>query len=168
MAHVREVSAMAFPTIRAARASDAQDIARLTAQLGYDVSASTIAERLSRILSRSDQQFLVADGDGCPVAWLHAAISEYVESGPFVVIGGLVIDRNHRRMGIGSVLMKHAEEWAKKQECSVVRLWSSSARTASHPFYEQLGYTNIKTQYSFVKLLDAGGSDDVRRFVPRV
>jgi hypothetical protein len=33
--------------------------------------------------------------------------------------------------------------------------------------YERLRYTNIKTQYSFVKSL-AGTSQDLRRFVPRV
>jgi GNAT superfamily N-acetyltransferase len=78
-----------------------------------------------------------------------------------------VVERAHRRKGIGRLLMYEAEEWARLQGCSVVRLWSSSARTASHLFYEQLGYTNIKTQYSFIKSLKAGGQD-LRTFVPRV
>lgn len=158
---------MTVPAIRVAVSSDAQDIAQLTAQLGYDVTASSVTERLSRILSRQDQHFLIAEVDGHLVGWLHAATSEYVESGAFVVIGGLVVDSNHRRTGIGRALMKHGEEWAKKQGCSVVRLWSSAARTASHQFYERLGYRNIKTQYSFLKSLDAA-RDDVGRFVPRV
>ncbi|MBI1872878.1 MAG: GNAT family N-acetyltransferase [Acidobacteria bacterium] len=159
---------MTVPTIRAARTSDAQDIAQLTAQLGYDVTASSVTQRLSRILSRQDQYFLVAEVDGDLVGWMHAAISEYVESGAFVVIGGLVVDGNHRRKGIGRALMKHGEEWAKKQGCSVVRLWSSAARNTSHQFYEQIGYTHIKTQYSFLKSLDAARGEDMARFVPRV
>ena len=33
---------------------------------------------------------MVAEVDGDLVGWLHAAISEYAESGALVVIGGLV------------------------------------------------------------------------------
>jgi GNAT superfamily N-acetyltransferase len=127
-----------------------------------------VLSRLSRILSRSDQQLLVAELDGHPVGWVHAVISEHVESGAFVLIGGLVVDRNHRRKGIGSMLIAQAEAWARQQGCSIVRLWSSSVRTASHRFYEDLGYTNIKTQYSFMKAIDTVGQDALRRFVPQI
>jgi GNAT superfamily N-acetyltransferase len=154
-------------SIRLARVSDAEVIARLTAQLGYEVGSSTVSARLSRILARADQRFLVAECDGQPVGWLHAVISEYVEADAFVLVGGLVVNRLHRRKGIGRMLMLEAEEWARQRGCSFVRLWSSSVRTASHRFYQQLGYTNIKTQYSFIKSVGATGQD-VRTFVPRV
>jgi len=39
---------------------------------------------------------------------------------------------------------------------------------SAHRFYEDLGYTNIKTQYSFIKPLDPAASARVRMFVPRV
>lgn len=159
---------MTDPTLRVARPSDAEDVAKLTAQLGYDVTASSVAERLSRILSRVDQRVLVAEVDRRLVGWVHIAIFEFVESGAFAVIGGLVVESNFRRKGLGRGLMNAAEEWATQQGCSIVRLWSSAARTSSHQFYEGLGYRNIKTQYSFLKLLDVAGGDDVRRFVPRV
>jgi len=148
--------------------SDADDIAQLSNQLGYEVEASRLSARLSRILSRGDQQFLVADVNGRAVAWLHAAVSEYIEAEAFVVIGGLVVDRSHRRKGIGRKLMEEAEQWARTQGCSIVRLWSSTVRTPSHRFYEELGYTNIKTQYAFVKSLDADRHEDLKRFMPRV
>ena len=41
-------------SVRIARASDAHDIAELTAQLGYQVAASTVAARLARMLERPD------------------------------------------------------------------------------------------------------------------
>ena len=66
------------------------------------------------------------------------------------------------------MLMEHVEEWAKTQGCFIIRLSSSSTRTGAHRFYEQLGYENIKTQYSFIKALDGSRLDDIRRFVPRV
>ena len=154
-------------SIRSARASDTPEIAVLTRQLGYDVDEGAMAGRLSRILARDDQEFLVADLDGCVAGWVHVAVAEFVELEAFVVIGGLVVDRAHRRTGIGRRLMQAAEAWARGRSLSAVRLWSSSTRTAAHQFYEALGYTNLKTQYSFVKSF-ATSPDGLSRFVPRV
>jgi GNAT superfamily N-acetyltransferase len=155
-------------SIRAARISDAEAIGNLTSQLGYEVEVSTVAARLSRILLRSDQEFTVAELDGRLGGWVHAVISEYIESERFVTIGGLVVDKNHRMKGIGRKLMEHVEAWTKAQGCLIVRLWSSSTRTGSHRFYEAVGYTNIKTQYSFIKSLDGTQPQDVMKFVPKV
>ena len=155
-------------SIRVARISDTEDISTLTSQLGYEVDVSTVAARLSRILLRSDQQFTVAELDGCLAGWVHAVISEYIESDRFVVIGGLVVDKNHRMKGTGRMLMDHAERWAREQGCLIVRLRSSSTRTAAHKFYEALGYTNIKTQYSFIKSLVDAPSQELRKFIPKV
>ena len=54
--------------IRPGRMSDADDIAQLTTQLGYEVAASDVAARLSRILSRP------ATGAGF-VATRHSALA---------------------------------------------------------------------------------------------
>jgi len=47
-------------TIRVARPSDADAMASLASQLGYEAEPSAVADRLSRVLARNDQQFLVA------------------------------------------------------------------------------------------------------------
>ena len=154
--------------IRAARLSDAGDIAQLTAQLGYDVTVEQIADRLSRLLNRDDQHFFVADVERRPVGWVHVILAEYVDAERFVVIGGLVVARNHRRLGIGRALMERAEAWARERRCSIVRLTSSVTREAAHRFYEGLGYTNIKTQFSFAKPLDRAASTRLQALVPRV
>ena len=157
---------MAPITIRPARASDAGGIAQLTTQLGYDLTHADAADRLSRILLREDQQFFVADVDGRAVGWVHVAFAEYIDAEAFAVIAGLVVDRDHRRAGIGRALMDRAETWARDQGCS--RVSSSATRNAAHRFYENLGYANIKTQYSFIKPLDPAAAARVRTFVPRV
>lgn len=155
-------------TIRTARASDAGEIAHLTTQLGYDLTEGDAADRLSRILVRDDHRFLVADVDGRAVGWVHVVFAEYVDAEAFVMIGGLVVDRNHRRLGIGRALMNRAETWARERGCSMVRLTSSATRHAAHRFYEDLGYAHIKTQYSFIKPLDSAAAVRVQTFVPRV
>ena len=154
--------------VRPANVTDADEVARLTTQLGYDADPSVVAATLGRILSRQDQKFFVAELDGRAVGWLHALIAEYVESGAFVVIGGLVVDRNHRRKGVGRILLQHAEGWAREKGFSIVRLSSSTTRAVAHEFYQQLGYTKIKTQYSFMKSIEGDGQDKLLRFIPRV
>jgi GNAT superfamily N-acetyltransferase len=154
-------------SIRLARTSDAGEVARLTSQLGYEVTESAVATTLSHILERDDQQFWIAESDGCSVGWIHALFSEYVDGEAFVAVGGLVVDRHHRRSSIGQQLMGQAETWAKARGCSLVRLSSSATRTAAHQFYERLGYTNVKTAYSFVKSLD-GRQINFAKFVPKV
>lgn len=153
-------------TIRAAQNSDAEAIAALTIQLGYRVEASGVADRLSRILSRTDQQVLVADSGGRAIGWIHVVATEAIDSPPFVLIAGLVVDRTSRHQGIGRQLVAQAEKWALRQGCSIVRLSSNTRRLEAHAFYERVGYTNLKTQYSFAKSLH---DDDVlHTFVPDV
>jgi GNAT superfamily N-acetyltransferase len=155
-------------SLRLARVSDAAEIARLTGHLGYDVDASIAEARLGRILLRQDQRFWVAELDGRPVGWLHATIDELVDSGAFVHISGLVVDKSHRRRGVGACLLEQAERWARDGGYPMVRLHSSASRIATHRFYEGRGYTNIKTQYSFVKPFDSSGPESLHRLVPRV
>jgi GNAT superfamily N-acetyltransferase len=153
---------------RAARMEDAPAVAALVAQLGYEAAPDEVGDRLTRVLARADQRFIVAEAAGRLLGWVHVELTEYVESGTFAVIGGLVVDRAHRRQGIGAALMAEAEAWARQQGCSVMRLWSSTTRTPAHRFYAGLGYEQVKTQYSFVKALTSGGATMAGRLVPRV
>jgi len=155
-------------TIRVARIQDAHDIARLTAQLGYDTTPAEVSARLTRIGSKWDQRFLIAEADCHAVGWLHVVIAEFVEAEPFGVIAGLVVDRGHRRQGIGRLLIDAAEAWARERGCSLMRLWSSVSRSEAHRFYEHLGYANVKTQHAFAKPLDAAGQEQMARVIPRV
>jgi predicted N-acetyltransferase YhbS len=159
---------MAPVVIRDARAADAAAIANLTRQLGYDVTEAEAVERLARMLLRDDQRIFVADRDGRVVGWVHAVLAQYIDTDAFVMIGGLVVDRDHRRMGVGQALMNHAEAWAARHGCSMVHLSSSASRRAAHQFYETLGYTNVKTQFAFAKPLSADAATRVKKLIPRV
>jgi len=154
--------------VRTAQPGDADAIAQLMVQLGYESAPRTVAARLSRILDRPDHRFLIAEAGARPAGWLHAVVFDFIETGAFVVIAGLVVDRSLRRQGVGRLLMSRAEAWAVEKGCSIVRLWSSNVRTEAHHFYEHLGYSHIKTQYSFVKSVDPSGRQDFAAFIPRL
>ncbi len=155
-------------TLRVARIQDAHDVARLTAQLGYDTTPAEAGARLTRIGSKWDQRFLIAEADCHAVGWLHVVIAEFVEAEPFAIIAGLVVDRDHRRQGIGRLLIDAAEAWARERGCSLMRVSSSVSRTEAHRFYEHLGYAKVKTQHAFAKPLDAAGQQQMGRVNPRV
>jgi GNAT superfamily N-acetyltransferase len=155
-------------SIRTARNSDADAVASLTAQLGYDVAPSGLKERLAHILERADQRFWIAEDDGRPVGWLHAALAEFLEADPFVLIAGLVVDRNSRNQGIGRMLVQAAEQWAREKRCALIRLSSSAGRVSAHRFYEHLGYTHVKTQHAFAKSVGEDPRATFERLVPRI
>ena len=159
---------MTLPSVRVAVASDAPAIAELTTQLGYDVGAGDTAARLTRILSREDERFFVTEADGLVIGWVHAVVADYMDVERYVLIAGLVVDRERRRQGVGRALLGRAEAWAVEQGCALVRLTSSAARTKAHRFYEGLGYVNVKTQYSFAKPLSADAATQLAKLVPRV
>ena len=149
----RRVSAKQM-TIRPAAPSDAADITRLAAQLGYPADAAAIAGRLTRIAGRADQLAIVAVWEGKIVGWLQAGASEVLESGFRVEILGLIVDESRRRRGIGRCLVQQAEKWAAGIGAEAVVVRSNTKRVASHSFYPALGYGVAKTQTVYRKLLN--------------
>ena len=139
--------------------TNAGEISRLTGHLGYEVSPADVSARLSRMLGREDQQFLVAELNGRPVGWIHVGVAEYIETGAFAAVNGLVVDRDVRSRGVGQLLLERAEEWARDRGVPLIRLWSTTSREGAHRFYERQGYMKIKMQYAFVKSLRPGQDD---------
>lgn len=155
-------------SVREARQDDVADLTRLTLQLGYTRSLEEIAASLTRVFARPDERVLVAEVDGAIAGCVHAVIADYLDVERYMHIAGLVVDASARRAGVGRALMAWVEEWARQEGCGAVRLSSSSTRTEAHRFYERIGYTNIKTQYSFAKAVDGGSVESLRAFVPKV
>lgn len=66
---------------------------------------------------------------------------------------GLAVAADFRRQGIGSALLKRAEEWARKNGAISMRLNSGESRKQAHEFYRAQGYTDDKKQLRFIKEL---------------
>ena len=139
--------------VRRATLADAESVARLCGQLGYAASVDETQARLRMIGSRPDQVVMVAENGGAVVAGIDLHIEHSIAAGKTVQIAGLVVDENHRGSGVGRLLMRHAEEWARSNGCSSLRLRSNIIRSQAHEFYEKLGYKVTKTQKAFAKEL---------------
>lgn len=135
--------------------SDAAALARLTAQLGYPVSEPAIAARLARMTARSDDCVLVAeDASGQLLGWIHGFVIQLLESEYRVEIGGLVVDAQCRRRGVGRELVSAVEDWARERGASEISVRCREERAESHLFYESLSFHHVKTQRVFRKQMD--------------
>jgi N-acetylglutamate synthase-like GNAT family acetyltransferase len=92
--------------IRSAQPSDAAQLTRLSEQLGYASEEEQILQRLTRLLCDEDHAVYVMEVDGEVAGWVHVHGRHLIESPDFAEIGGLVVDRNYRRKGIGELLIQ--------------------------------------------------------------
>jgi GNAT superfamily N-acetyltransferase len=144
-------------TIRMARSGDHPAIAELCVQLGYTCTGEQARPRLEHLLARPDHAVFVAELAGRGViGWVHVYLSPLLERELQSEIGGLVTDEAHRRLGAGRLLMQRAEEWTKRNGGRAVCLRSNVVREDAHEFYRRLGYTSVKTSYTFRKPVDTG------------
>jgi len=140
--------------VRRADMDDLADISRLAEQLGYPNSLEDMQKRLQVILSNPEQAVFVVDTASKKVAgYIHALKHVFIEVDPVVDVGGLVIDEQYRRQGLGKILLAAVESWTMEVGYKHIRLRSNIIREASHQFYKNMGFSINKTQYSFIKTL---------------
>ena len=141
-------------TTRCATLADIPRLAALSEVLGYPVDAGALANRLKRLLARSDNVVLVAVAPcGEVVGWIHALELELLEVERHCEIAGLVVDVAYRGKGAGRQLVEAAERWAAGRGNGNMNVRSNVVRADSHPFYERMGYERVKTQHAYRKTL---------------
>lgn len=118
--------------------------------LGYNCKLDKLNDRIDEMLKRGNYQIFVAcDGDkvvgyiGC-VSYLAF---ELENEGMKII--ALAVSKEYRRKGIGTKLLKTAEQWAKENNIEVILLNSGLPRENAHKFYESQGY--FKKSYGFIK-----------------
>jgi GNAT superfamily N-acetyltransferase len=141
-------------TIRPMLADDAAAVADLATDLGYPSAERDIRRRYDLIHERRDARLLVAeDTDRAILGWIHAQITQSLESDARIEIWGLVVAEKARGTGIGRRLVEAAEKWAETLGLTTVVVRSNQRRTGARAFYEHLGYTITKAQNAFRKTL---------------
>ena len=139
--------------VRRAKATDAAGVAELSGILGYPVDRETMQRRLERSGGRDEHVVFVAEIGGKVVGWIHGAEHEFLVAGRVGEICGLVVAEGQRTNGVGRRLVEAVEQWARGRGLEQVSVRSNVARLESHPFYEKVGYTRLKTQHAYRKSL---------------
>jgi GNAT superfamily N-acetyltransferase len=141
--------------LRPAEAKDAEVVAELAAQLGYDRTAAQVREWLERLGARGGQTVFVAERAGEVVGWIDVSLEHRLQSETFGLIGGLVVREGLRGAGIGRRLCERAEQWIAEQGAKKVRVTSRSTREGAHRFYLRDGYQQVKVSMVFEKRLES-------------
>ena len=138
--------------IREAAADDADRISHLVGQLGFDHDPETIRGRLTQLRGHLLLQVWVAELEGVVVGLLTLQILPFINTEMNAAqLGILVVDAEHRRRGIGSMLVREAERFAKTHCCGSLKVFTHKRRRDAHAFYASLGYRVDGDKTRFVK-----------------
>ena len=89
-----------------------------------------------------DTKYIVVTDDDFPVATARM----YPLDGTSVMIGRVVVLPEYRHQGIGTNLLKHSMDTARKQRCQVMRLSIVEENTVLRQWYEQNGAVHTGTE----------------------
>jgi GNAT superfamily N-acetyltransferase len=147
--------------IRPATRGDPAEIARLASQLGYPASVEVMSTRLERLLQSSKDAVFVAEIEGSDrlAGWIHAVLSQHLESDYRIEIAGLVVDEAVHGKGTGRLLVSKVEEWGIERGAAQSVVRCRTTRPGAHLFYERLGYSRTKEQIVFRKALRSPPSE---------
>lgn len=131
---------------------DAGEIARLCSQLGFPSTQDEIQRRLELILPHQDHALMIAQlRSGRVAGWAHVHKYQFINGEMIADLGGIIVDNNYRRNGIGGLLMKNVEQWAHESGCDTVTARSSAERKEGHLFFGHFGFTAVKQHLLFRK-----------------
>ena len=137
--------------VREADAVDAEPIAVLLGELGYEVESGGVADRIA-LLARAGEPPLVARrGEeilGCLSWHVTPVIHRPLPVGRITM---LVVAESERKKGIGRLLVEAAFERLRQRRCGLVEVTSNVKRSGAHAFYRRLGFE--RTSYRFVREL---------------
>ncbi len=128
-------------TIRPAVPADAQFLATLLAQLGYQTSPTSIPTRLEALRSDGGIALVAVTDDGRVVGAASAAKHFTLHADhPTGYITALVTDTTVRRQGVGRQLVAALEQWARDAGCHRLSVTSAERRADAHVFYPSCGF----------------------------
>ncbi|MFT8537824.1 GNAT family N-acetyltransferase [Bifidobacterium aquikefiri] len=138
--------------VREARSEDVMAIHELNLQaLNYDYPLDSTRDRLESILRKPNCVILVACHDGQVIGYVQGDILEASYTAPMVKIEALAVNADQRHLGVGRLLMRSVEQWARQQGVDDILLNSGEERTEAHRFYSAIGYERGKKEVHFTK-----------------
>jgi GNAT superfamily N-acetyltransferase len=124
-------------------------IAELLEGEGYTGEAASIARRLE-LLPREDRILMALEAE-LLLGYAHLRITRDLAADETAEIVSIVVRPDHRRRGIGRMLVAAAETWARQAGRARLLLRTDVVRTPAHAFYVALGYQKAATTIDFVR-----------------
>ena len=150
---------MSGPVVRFARPEDWPEVAALLVELGRGVPPSAARDDAHRVRFAGhtralDAVTLVAEAEGRVVGFLDMWYQQRLgDHRPQAYVQDLVVTEALRGKGMGSLLLRRAEELARKRGCFRMWLVTAGWREQAHAFYRKHGWEEYGTW--FMKPLEA-------------
>ena len=141
-------------TIREAVPEDALELCAVCVnEMGYECTEALVLEKLQGLRPDRECVYIAACGDKT-AGFVHVEKYDVLYFETMANILGLAVRSDCQRRGIGSALLRAAEDWAKARGISAMRLNSGAGRAGAHAFYRAHGYIDSKEQLRFLKTLE--------------
>lgn len=142
---------MSGPLLRPALPEDAAALAELLGQLGYPSSEEDVRERLGRVGCSERRAVIVAELGGRVAGLSVGEIHDVLTSGePVAKLHLLVVDEGLRGRGIGRMLLRAFEAWAREGGALRLSLTSATRRAEAHAFYRAAGWEETGKRFGRV------------------
>ena len=144
-------------TIRRATLEDKADWLRMRLLLWIYSTAQEFEDELENILADPGQAvFLATTPEGRRAGFVEAGTRSYgegCETSPVGYIEGWYVDEDLRGLGIGTMLVQTAEEWARGKGYREMASDTWLENDASIYAHLKMGYTEVERLVHFVKRL---------------
>ena len=132
--------------VREATIADAADIQKLVLELAETVGDAppveeAVRERLEELLETPRSRILVVENGRRVVGAVSFWIKPDLAHGDIVVeVPMLVVAEDHRRNGVGRLLMEEVRTVASEHGASLIELVATTANVAAREVYHSLGF----------------------------
>jgi GNAT superfamily N-acetyltransferase len=140
--------------IRPYAPGDLESLTDLMSDLGYPTTVDKMERRMKALEAEPNCHTFVSTIDGKVVGMIGIRqVYCYEEDGCSTQVSALVVDKQYEGRGIGTALIKYAENWALDHHSNSLSLTSGMKpeRLRAHEFYKKQGFE--VTGYRFVKKL---------------
>lgn len=130
------------PVVRTAKIGDAAAVGGLMEQAGLRNDTQTVEKRIASLCGHDSFRAFVAELRGRVIGVLTVQMLPFLHleaSGAIVVM--LVVHKGYRRQGVGTVLLRTVECFARARGCVSMRVLSHNSRMGPHEFFGRLGYS---------------------------
>ena len=155
-------------TVGKATLDDLPGIKRLYEQLiEQSDDLEMMRRRYSEIMNDEDVLIVVArDNKGNVIGSINGYICRIICWGcsAFMVVEDVIVDKGHRKKGVGTALMKHLDDFAARNGCAYSILVSTDKdeRKDAHRFYEDVGYNRTGAVKGFRKVHHPEKMDELK------
>jgi ribosomal protein S18 acetylase RimI-like enzyme len=136
--------------VRGATAEDVEIIHTLACELAGAVGDSpprfeAVQARLSELLEEPRARVLVAEDDGAVVGAASLWIKPDLAHGDTVIeVPMLVVAEDHRRAGVGRLLMEEIQRLAAESAAGLIELVATRGNKPARDFYRTLGFVETE------------------------